>query len=126
VDRYFPWLGKEHNASMGTGTVLTLKSGADMIMRVTKCPEREARIQAHMRRVGRIERLLRSHPQRARCWACGRSEWAKRLRPGGWAVRAIESGKARYLEIYCPDCYAQWGWPPLGEWRLASSTTRTR
>ncbi|VTS00531.1 unnamed protein product [Tuwongella immobilis] len=61
----------------------------------------------------RVEREERLHPttHRCQCWACDAlappyrsADWAR------WHVRET-SGYPRLLEIYCPACFAEWGWP---------------
>lgn len=48
------------------------------------------------------------------CWACNRPGLnAKSLRKRGWRVRLTEvSGSVWVREMYCPACFAEWGWPP--------------
>lgn len=41
------------------------------------------------------------------CWACGRTCNVKHLKRDGWQVRPFLS---RVKEVYCPDCFARWGW----------------
>lgn len=82
--------------------------------------DREMRIRAHTIRVSRMLQTLDRGPALALCWACGRAEWPQRIRPHGWAVRAIMSGRIILREIYCPECYETWGWPPLDDWDVIS------
>jgi hypothetical protein len=50
------------------------------------------------------------------CWCCGAvppvSTWVAKH---GWHVREIMTGCHRAKEMYCPDCFAEWGWPDGGE-----------
>ena len=60
--------------------------------------------------------LLEPEP-RTECWACGvaapRSSWLGKI---GWETRPADllpgqcSLDSKY-EAYCPDCFAEWGWP---------------
>jgi len=75
--------------------------------------DREARVRWHQRRVEREEA---EHPPETLpvCWACGKKSAATRFeRQPGWMTRWIAIGGVRHAEIYCPECFATWGWPPL-------------
>lgn len=75
--------------------------------------EYEARIAAHQQRVARDcpSEIEEGWP---RCWACGelapRLTWNQLL---GWVARPINLARCgnRAQEMYCPTCFAEWGWP---------------
>lgn len=47
------------------------------------------------------------------CWACGRVCSRKDANEEGWVSRRDKHGGRDYhlTEIYCPECFAMWGWP---------------
>lgn len=46
------------------------------------------------------------------CWACGKpSPKHSKISTIGWQVREIRIEHWTEREIYCPDCFAEWGWP---------------
>lgn len=47
------------------------------------------------------------------CWCCGlRNPARAHLRKFGWEVRPAPSAVGGgIVEMYCPSCYAEWGWP---------------
>lgn len=57
-------------------------------------------------------------PEPARCWCCGRTpDNPRERRVGrlGWFTRRLWPGtNCECVEIYCPLCFARWGWhdPP--------------
>jgi len=50
------------------------------------------------------------------CWCCGKpaphtlTQFLGRL---GWAVRRVQllPSKPTEPELYCPECFHEWGWP---------------
>lgn len=47
------------------------------------------------------------------CWACGvRCPRRTHVRKIGWMQRAFRVVNGYERETYCPDCFAEWGWPP--------------
>ena len=52
------------------------------------------------------------------CWACGvvctpplGPRWSERS--GGWVSRkTVVMQTHKETEVYCPQCFAEWGWPP--------------
>ena len=52
------------------------------------------------------------------CWGCGvkpgRATWLEKI---GWASRPATAASifdGTKKETYCPDCFAEWGWPDGG------------
>ena len=57
--------------------------------------------------------LPRTGPEPARCWLCGKSAGrSAHVRKLGWAVRLVRFwGQYTADEVYCPECFAEHGWP---------------
>lgn len=46
------------------------------------------------------------------CWACGAAAPRRaRLLEIGWRSRTGRHGTKTLTEVYCPGCFAAWGWP---------------
>jgi hypothetical protein len=68
------------------------------------------------------------------CWGCSRPATRRtHLVKDGWAVRevSLNVGMAPMSECYCPECFAEYGWPPFVpyhpiEERSAREPMRTR
>lgn len=48
-----------------------------------------------------------------RCMACPAKSHMCRAKKDGWAVRPIPGHGLRVKEVYCPRCFAKYGWPQL-------------
>ncbi|VTS08513.1 hypothetical protein [Tuwongella immobilis] len=72
---------------------------------------REALVAEHAARVER-EEPLHPEPRTGKCWCCGipAPGTASRERRD-WHAREFMKGICE-REIYCPACFAEWGWPP--------------
>jgi hypothetical protein len=53
------------------------------------------------------------------CWVCGKSGPYRYLLKNGWYVREIPLMSDKCREVYCPTCFAQWGWP---DWKAHLAT----
>lgn len=54
----------------------------------------------------------RCRRDRPTCWACGKpSLIARYLQKHGWYIRPSGAAGNRFFEVYCPECFAEWGWP---------------
>lgn len=46
------------------------------------------------------------------CWACGKlAPQCSYVGRFGWRTRAVQVEYYTMTEVYCPDCFARWGWP---------------
>ena len=54
------------------------------------------------------------------CWACGSGTGYRNHIPPGWVKRAVRFSGQHFVEVYCPTCFAEWGWPALTEWEEAA------
>lgn len=92
------------------GVALTPCPPAPAANAVFSPAELDERIKAHARRV-------EADPEsrggaRAVCWCCGATcpsgSWVDN---SGWYCRGINLAGWCGSEIYCPECFAEWGWP---------------
>ena len=57
-------------------------------------------------------------PQPPECWACGTAcPTGTRVAAAGWRKRVVLTLGIPLVELYCPVCFAQWGWPSVPECR---------
>ena len=53
------------------------------------------------------------------CWCCGgRCPDGSRTDRAGWHSREITIASMPMVEVYCPGCFEEWGWPAPMEQRL--------
>lgn len=57
----------------------------------------------------------RRRPEPVRCWGChGRAPKPSHLGSVGWHARRVSlDGTRSQVEVYCPTCHAEHGWPEL-------------
>lgn len=60
------------------------------------------------------ERVEREEPggiEPVRCWSCPATTRDRvNLYVIGWRCRTLRKVGCRIREVYCPDCFARWGW----------------
>ena len=81
-------------------------------------PANEAFSKAEMER--RIEKLTAKYATAAPCglvcWCCGvDAPRPSHVSAVGWAVRTVMLSGGNARETYCPQCFAEWGWPETQE-----------
>jgi hypothetical protein len=65
----------------------------------------------------RLDRLAELHARaepphgegQTECFACGKLVAGKYAAARGWKLRPFPPWN--FSEVYCPDCFAEWGWP---------------
>lgn len=97
------------------GIVLTSTPISPAARLVMSPAELDATIEAHARRV-EAEEAAEPATRSPRCWACGAiAPKQSHNVEFGWRSRLVVIEKTWVSENYCPDCFAEWGWPkPLG------------
>lgn len=62
-----------------------------------------------------VEEPLHPEPLRGKCWCCGiPAPGPNSLARRSWASRQFMDW-TREREIYCPECFEEWGWPTIDE-----------
>jgi hypothetical protein len=66
--------------------------------------------------LARFARTKKVKPQSPECWACGVTcPSGTRIAKAGWAKRVVSVLAVELVEMYCPACFARWGWPDVPE-----------